>query len=467
MSKNGWNKKEILEIDRQHIWHPFTQMKDYKDRDPLIIVEGKGPMLKSIDGSWLYDTISSWWTNIHGHRHPALNQAIIEQLSRLDHVNFSGFTHPYATEVIKHLMDFLPGSLSRFFFSDNGSTAVEVALKMAFQYWQNQGFHRKTRFVCLQYGYHGDTIGAVSVGGIDLYHRLYRPLTFDVYRVRAPYCYRCQENTHKGFTLDAEAPGCKFGCLAELERLLSLHADEICAIILEPRLLAAGGMIVYPAEYLRGVVNLAHTYKILVIFDEVATGFGRTGTMFAMEQANVVPDIVCLAKGLTGGYLPMGLTVATEEIYQAFYADYLEGKTFFHGHSFTANPIICAVAIASLKLFKTEDPLTKGKEIRRHFHRQLVELFGQEPYVGDIRYVGYVGAIELVANRKKKTPLPAKKRIGFKIYMESLNHGVVLRPLGDIIYWFLPFCITKEDINEILVRSRKVIRRTFEKYPLA
>ncbi len=465
MSRN-WDKKEILEIDRRHIWHPFTQMKDYENQDPLIIVEGKGPKLKTIDGTWLYDTISSWWTNIYGHRHPALNQAIIEQLSLLDHVNFSGFTHPYATEVIKHLKDFLPDSLSRFFFSDNGSTAVEVALKMAFQYWQNQGFHNKTRFVCLEYAYHGDTIGAVSVGGIDLYHRLYKPLTFKVYRIRAPYCYRCPENTNTGFTLDASIPKCKLNCLAELEDLLSTHADEICAIILEPRLLAAGGMIVYPVEYLRGLVELARTYNVLVIFDEVATGFGRTGTMFAMEQAGVVPDIICLAKGLTGGYLPLGLTVTTEDVYQAFYADYLEGKTFFHGHSFTANPIACAVAVASLKLFKTEDPLTKGKEVREYFHTLLVELFSKEPYVGDIRYVGYVGAIELVADKKQKIPLPLEKRIPFKIYMKSLEYGIVLRPLGDVIYWFLPFCITKNDISEILVRSLQVIREIFGKYPI-
>ncbi len=458
MSKKHWHKEEILEIDREHIWHPFTQMKDYETRDPLVIVEGKGPRLKTIDGQWLYDTVSSWWTNIHGHCHPALMQAIAEQTKHLDHVIFAGFTHPYAVEVVERLGKFLPKELRRFFFSDDGSTAVEVALKMAFQYWQNQGKKEKTRFVCLEYAYHGDTLGAVSVGGVDLFHQLYKPLTFKTFRVKAPYCYRCPENPSQGFTLEAKLPPCQLSCLEDLRKLLDKRASEICAIIVEPRLLAAGGMIVYPKEYLQGLVELARSHEVLVIFDEVATGFGRTGTMFALEQAGVVPDIICLAKGLTGGCLPMALTVATEEIYQAFYADYLEGKTFFHGHSFTANPMACAVAIASLKLFETEDPLSQGQEVREYFHRLLVELFADEPYVGDIRYIGYVGAIELVADKAQKGPFPMEKRLGFQIYLASLKKGLILRPLGDVIYWFLPFCVTEEEVSEILTLSRETIR---------
>lgn len=463
MSWQKWDKKRLLEIDRRHIWHPFTQMKDYENRDPVVIVEGYEARLRTIDGEWLYDTISSWWTNIHGHCHPALVKAIREQVEYLDHVNFSGFTHPYAVEVVDRLRHFLPAELSRFFFSDNGSTAVEVALKMAFQYWQNQGVREKTRFVCLEYAYHGDTIGAVSVGGVDLYHQLYKPLTFKTYRTPAPYCYRCPENSGRDFTLEAKLPGCGLACLEAFRRLLEEHAPEVCAVIVEPRLLAAGGMIVYPAEYLRGLVEIAREHQVLVIFDEVATGFGRTGTMFALEQAGVVPDIICLAKGLTGGCLPMSLTVATEEIYQAFYADYLEGKTFFHGHSFTANPIACAVAVASLKLFEEDDPLGRGQKVREYFHKLLLELFAEEPYVGDIRYLGYVGALELVSDREKKTPFPPEERVGFQIYMASLERGLVLRPLGDVIYWFLPFCLTEGDVEEILWRSRETIRDVFAK----
>ena len=449
-----WDKKKILEIDRRHIWHPFTQMKDYEDRDPPVIVKAKGLMLETIEGKLLYDTISSWWTNIHGHLHPALNEALRRQLELLDHVNFSGFTHPYAVEVVERLRAFLPPSLTRFFFSDNGSTAVEVALKMAFQFWQNRGFEKKTRFVCLENAYHGDTIGAVSVGGVDLFFKLYKPLTFETFRAPSPYCYRCEEGPT--FTLSATHK-CQLTCLRGLEEILARHAREICAVIVEPRLQAAGGMLVYPAEYLKGLRRLCDTHGVLLIFDEVATGFGRTGTMFALEQAGVVPDIICLAKGLTGGYLPLALTVATEEIYAAFYADYLEGKTFYHGHSFTANPLCCAVAAASLKLFAEERPLERSKPAREYFHRRLQELFSGEDYVGDIRYVGYVGAIELVAEREKKTPFPQEKRLGFQIYMRSLEEGLVLRPLGDVIYWFLPLCITEEDVEEILSRSQRVI----------
>ena len=455
-----WDRKKILEIDRRHIWHPFTQMKDYEDRDPPVIVKARGTRLETIEGRELFDTISSWWTNIHGHLHPALNEALRKQLELLDHVNFSGFTHPYAVEVVERLRTFLPPSLSRFFFSDNGSTAVEVALKMAFQFWQNRGFSEKIRFLCLENAYHGDTIGAVSVGGVDLFFKLYKPLTFETFRAPSPYCFRCEESP--GFTLSATHE-CSLRCLKGLEEILSRHAGEICAVIVEPRLQAAGGMLVYPKEYLRKLRNLCDEYEILLIFDEVATGFGRTGTMFAMEQAGVVPDIICLAKGLTGGYLPLALTVTTEEVYQAFYADYLEGKTFYHGHSFTANPLGCAVAAASLKLFAEEKPLEKSRPARDLFQQRLQELFSEEEYVGDIRYLGYVGAIELVAERKKKRPFPPEKRLGFQIYMRSLEEGLVLRPLGDVIYWFLPLCITEEEVEEILSRSQKVIRETVKK----
>ncbi|MBX6423197.1 adenosylmethionine--8-amino-7-oxononanoate transaminase [Thermosulfurimonas sp. F29] len=454
-----WDKKRILEIDRRHIWHPYTQMKDYEGRDPVVITGARGLKLFTADGRELYDTISSWWANIHGHLHPALNRALAEQLEHLEHVNFSGFTHPWAAEVVERLRAFLPAALSRYFFSDNGSTAVEVALKMAFQYWQNRGETRRTRFLALREAYHGDTLGAVSVGGVDLFFRLYRPLTFEALRAPAPYCYRCPENPSPDFTRDAEDIDCNFHCVAVLESIVKEHCDEICAVIVEPRLLAAGGMIVYPAEYLRRLREITRRYGILLIFDEVATGFGRTGTMFAMESAGVVPDIVCLSKGLTAGYLPLALTVTTEEIYRAFYADYLEGKTFYHGHTFTANPLACAVAAANLRLFQEERPLERGRRVREFFHRRLLELFSGRPYVGDIRYLGYVGAVELVRDRTGREPFPPEKRVGFRIYMASLEEGLVLRPLGDVIYWFLPLCVTEGDLDEILTRSLRVMDR--------
>ncbi len=451
------DKKRVLEIDRRHIWHPYTQMKDYEGRDPEVIVRAEGLKLYTAEDRVLYDTISSWWCNLHGHLHPRLNRALREQLERLEHVNFAGFTHPYAAEVVERLLKFLPEKLTRFFFSDNGSTAVEVALKMAFQYWQNRGETRRTRFLALKEAYHGDTLGAVSVGGVDLFFRLYRPLTFETFRAPAPYCYRCPENPSPDFTRDASEVRCDFWCLKELRRILEEHAEEICAVIVEPRLLAAGGMIVYPAEYLRRLRALCDRYEVFLIFDEVATGFGRTGAMFALETAGVVPDILCLSKGLTAGYLPLALTVTTEEIYQAFYADYLEGKTFYHGHTFTANPLACAVAAENLKIFEEEKPLEKGAPVREFFHRRLLELFSDRPYVGDIRYLGYVGAVELVRHRHTKEPFPPELRLGFRVYMSSLAEGVVLRPLGDVIYWFLPLCVTEEELEEILSRSLRVI----------
>ncbi|OAG28450.1 adenosylmethionine--8-amino-7-oxononanoate transaminase [Thermodesulfatator autotrophicus] len=449
-----WDKKKILEIDRNHIWHPYTQMKDYENRDPMVIVSARGLKLKTIDGQEIYDSISSWWTNVHGHLHPALNQAIIEQLNLLDHINFSGYTHPYAVEVVERLKDFLPPELSRFFFSDNGSTAVEVALKMAFQFWQNKGQKEKTRFVCLENAYHGDTLGAVSVGGVDLFFELYKPLLFKSFKAPSPYCYRCPEK--EGFTLDASHQ-CSLKCLKGMEEILKEHHGEICAVIVEPLMQGAGGILIYPAAYLKKLREITRRYKVFLIFDEVATGFGRTGTMFAFEQAEVVPDIICLAKGLTGGYLPMALTITTEEIYQAFYADYLEGKTFYHGHTYTANPICCAVAAANLKLFAEENPLVKTREAREYFHQLLLKTFADKPYVGDIRYLGYVGAIELVKDKQTKEPFPEELRVSFQIYMKSLEKGVVLRPLGDVIYWFLPLCVTKYEVEEILNLSVEAI----------
>jgi len=455
--------QRVREIDRRHLWHPYTQMKDYEDRDPPVITHGRGLKLYAADGREFYDTISSWWCNLHGHLHPALNRALVEQLERLEHVHFAGFTHPYAAEVVERLLRFLPPTLTRFFFSDNGSTAVEVALKMAFQFWQNRGETRRTRFLALKEAYHGDTLGAVSVGGVDLFFRLYRPLTFEALRAPAPYCYRCPENPERRFTLEASRPACGLSCLSALEEILSAHAEEVCAVIVEPRLLAAGGMLVYPAEYLRGLRALCDRYRVLLIFDEVATGFGRTGTMFAFESAGVVPDLLCLSKGLTAGYLPLALTVTTEEVFQAFYADWREGKTFYHGHTFTANPLACAVAAANLRLFEEERPLEKGRGVREFFHRRLRELFSDRPYVGDIRYLGYVGAVELVRDRGTAEPFPPERRLGFQIYMASLEEGLVLRPLGDVIYWFLPLCVTEEELEDLLVRSLRVMDRVLRK----
>ncbi len=446
-------KKQTLAVDRKHIWHPYTQMKDYAGRDPLVIVKGKGVKLYDADGKSYYDTISSWWCNVHGHSQPDINRGIQKQLQQLEHVLFAGITHPAAAELVSRLQDFLHPSLCRFFFSDNGSTAVEVALKMAFQYWQNQGDCAKTQFVFLENSYHGDTAGAMSVGGTELYHRLYAPLRFKSHQARSPNCRVC---THRktAFTFTAQNPGCRLECFSSMEKLLRQEKNRLAAVIVEPLMQGSAGISFYPAQYLKQLRALTSQLDILLIFDEVATGFGRTGSMFAFQQAKVVPDFICLAKGLTAGYLPLALTVTRENIYQAFYSDDAAHKTFFHGHTYTANPLACAAGIENLKLFKQKKLPASQAEVMRHFHGKL-RAFKNLDFIGDIRYLGFIGAVDIVRSRKTNTPFAPESRIGFQIYLHALKSGLLLRPLGDTIYWFLPLVVTRKDIDVIMSKSRK------------
>lgn len=447
-----YSKEKTLKIDKQYIWHPFTQMKDYENRDHVVIASAKGVKLYDIDGNEYYDTISSWWTNTLGHCNKRLNKAMMKQLETIEHVNFSGFTHPYAAELVDLLKGFLPKKLNRFFFSDNGSTSVEVAVKMAFQYWQNQGKKKKKKFVMLKEAYHGDTLGAVSVSGVDEYHKLYKPLMFESIEAPSP-DYRKRQTE---FTYDAW--DCRFHrpAIEKMQQILHENSEDLAAVIVEPLLMGAGGMRVYHPEYLNRLRELCDEYDVLLILDEVATGFGRTGTFFAMEQASIVPDIVCLSKGITAGYMPLSLTVCTKKVYDAFYDDYSKGKTFFHGHSYTANPLACSVAIESLKIMKEQElPYSRHKQIR-FFHEKLRE-FAKYDFIGDIRYIGFVGALDLVKSRKKKLPFEESDRIGHKIYEESLKNGVVLRPLGDTIYFWLPLIVKKKHIAEIFERTQRVL----------
>ncbi|HCL57194.1 MAG TPA: adenosylmethionine--8-amino-7-oxononanoate transaminase [Spirochaetia bacterium] len=448
-------KNKVLSIDKKHIWHPFTQMKDYETIDPKVIVKGKGVKLYDIDGNEYYDTISSWWTNLLGHQNKKLNQALKKQIKKLEHVNFSGFTHPYAAGLVEQLSKKLPPSLSRFFFSDNGSTAVEVALKTAFQYFQNQGNREKKTFIRLKNSYHGDTMGAVSVGGVDLYHKLYHPLMFETLQADSPDCSNCPKRKSE-FTYEARETGCALECFASMEKLLEEKSSEIIAVIIEPIIQAAGGMIVYPFEYLKKLRKLTLEKNVLLIFDEVATGFGRTGSFFAFEKAGVVPDLLCLSKGITGGYMPLAMTVSTEKIYQAFYDDYFSNKTFYHGHSYTANPLACSLAVETLKILEEENLPESQKDTIEFFHNTLKE-FGKEKFIADIRFTGFIGAVDVVEDRKSKKSFLPEKRMGQKIYLKSLENGLVLRPLGDTIYWFLPLVIKKKDIKIILEKSLKVI----------
>ncbi|MBN1871751.1 MAG: adenosylmethionine--8-amino-7-oxononanoate transaminase [Candidatus Omnitrophica bacterium] len=444
MTVNTWIKKDL-----RYLWHPYTQMKDCRGTPPILIERAKGMKLYDSDGNHYFDTISSWWCNIHGHNRPEINRAIREQLKLFEHVMFAGFTHRNAITLAERLVSIAPESLSRVFFSDNGSTAVETALKMSFQYWRNIGKRGKKSFVHLDYAYHGDTLGAMSVGGVDLFGGLFKPLFFHSFKVPTPYCYRCPAGKYR-------YPACRLECVKPLEKTLEDNHGRIAAMIIEPLVLAAGGMIIYPAEYLKKARELTDRYGVHLIVDEVATGFGRTGRMFASEHARIEPDFLCLSKGITSGYLPLGATLTTEKVYRAFYDDYFKKKTFYHGHTYTANPISCSAAIASLDIFEKEKALKRAGKVMAYFHKRLEDFRGID-IVGDVRYIGMIGALELVKDRSTKRPFGLKERKGMEVYREALKRGLLLRPLGNIIYFYLPLCAEKNELEYILDQTYDII----------
>lgn len=442
---DSWIKKDL-----KYNWHPYTQMKDCQKYPPLLIEKAKGIKLYDNKGNIYYDTISSWWCNIHGHNHPKIRQAINNQLKKLDHTLFAGFTHKPAIELAQELVAITPKNLNKVFYSDNGSTAVEVALKMSFQYWQNTGNKKKTNFLSLDHAYHGDTIGAMSIGGVDLFNKVFSPLFFKSFKAPTPYCYRCP--------LGEDKKSCDIECIEFLEKILKKNSSQIAALILEPLVMAAGGMIMYPVRYLKKAASLAKKYNVHLIVDEVATGFGRTAKMFACEYAQVTPDFICLSKGITSGTLPLAVTLTTDKIYKAFYDDYQKRKTFYHGHTYTANPISCSAAIASLKIFKEEKSLEKAKRISEALSKGLERFKELEP-VGDIRSLGVIAALELVKNKKTKQAFSLGERIGQKIYKEGLKQGLILRPLGGVTYLFLPLSVREEQVNTILNRTFHIIKK--------
>lgn len=446
-----------LEKDLKYNWHPYTQMKDCRAFPPILIEKAKGIKLFDATGNFYYDTISSWWCNVHGHNHPKIKSAITKQLSSLDHVLFAGFTHKNAILLAEKLISIAPKNLKRVFFSDNGSTAVETALKMSFQYWRNTGVKNKTKFVSLDHGYHGDTIGAMSVSGVDLFNEKFSPLFFKSFKAASPYCYRCPAGKCR--------ENCKIDCIKSLEDILKKHSHRISALILEPLVMAAGGMILYPAEYLKKAEQLAKKYNVHLIADEVATGFGRTGKMFACEHAGVRPDFLCLSKGITSGTLPLGATLTTDAVYSAFYDDYKNKKTFYHGHTYAANPIACAAALASIKIFEEEDTLKKIKELSLQLRKGL-EKFKSISIVGDVRCIGMIGALELVKDKSLKKPFGFNERIGAYIYKEGLKKNTIPRPLGNIIYLYLPLCIKKGELGYILDAVYGLILQAEKKFKI-
>lgn len=424
----------LIQRDRACLWHPYTQMQTAPP--PLPIVKGEGVYLYTEDGRRLLDGISSWWVNIHGHAHPRLNQALAEQARQLEHVVFAGCTHPPAVDLAERLVEALPVGLTHVFYSDNGSTAVEVALKLAVQYWRNIGQSQRRTFVTLHHAYHGDTVGAMSVGEDSIFTQAFAPLLFPVARVHAPYCYRCP--------LGLERATCQIECLADLEHALQTRGDEVAGVLVEPMLQGAGGMIVWPVEFLSGVRRLCDRYGALLIADEVLTGFGRTGRMFACEHASVTPDIICLSKALTAGYLPLGATVVTNAVYEAFLSDD-RAKTFFHGHSFTANPLACAVAVASLDLFHEQDVLGRIGRLEAQLRAGLLPL-RELPMVGDVRVIGGVGVVELVTDKQTRKTDGYLDGVGPRLAAAFLKRCLLLRPLGNVLYFMPPYVITDDEV---------------------
>jgi adenosylmethionine---8-amino-7-oxononanoate aminotransferase len=414
------------------IWHPFTQ--DALEPAPIFIDWAEGVYLYTPDGRRLLDGISSWWVNLHGHAHPLIAEAIAGQARKLEQVIFAGFTHGPAEELAARLRKVLPSGLNHIFFSDDGSTAVEVALKMAMQFWWNQGNRNKRKFVALEHAYHGDTSGAMSVGEDSAFVAAFDALRFAVHRAPSAYCFRCPVGKTRAT--------CDIDCIAPLERLLEEKHEEIAAVIVEPMLQAAGGMIVHPVEFLQRIRRLTANHNVLLIADEVLTGFGRTGRMFACEHAAVVPDIMCLSKGITGGFLPLGATVCTNAIREVFRSED-RMRTFFHGHSYTGSPLACAAGIASLKIFDSEPVFDRIAAIER-IHAQRLPPLKQHPAVGDVRSIGTVAAVEI-----KAEDTGYLSRLRPFLYGFFLEKGVLLRPLGNILYILPPYVITPDELHYI------------------
>jgi adenosylmethionine-8-amino-7-oxononanoate aminotransferase len=461
----------LEESDKKYIWHPFTQMKEWMDGKPIIISEGRDCFIKDIYGRWYLDGVSSIWVNLHGHRKKEIDEAIKEQIDKISHSTLLGLSNVPAIKLAEKLIEithsafssqpsnppsppFSKGGMGGFkvFYSDNGSTAVEVALKMAFQYWIHKGVDRKYSFLSLNNAYHGDTLGAVSVGGIDIFHKVFSPLLFKTYDAPSPYCYRCE--------FELSYPDCKTACLDAMEDTLRENSSEIAAVIIEPTVQAAGGMIVSPPGYLKGVRELCTRYNILMIADEVATGFGRTGKMFACEHEDVIPDIMCLSKGITGGYLPLAVTLATDEIYNAFLGKYKELKTFFHGHSYTGNPLACAAAIACLDIFEKEDTL-KNLQPKIKILEDWLKEISNLALVGDVRNKGFMAGIELVKNKDTKKPYEFEEKIGWKVAYHARENGVIIRPLGNVIVIMPPLSISIENLYQLLKVIREAITANY------
>ncbi|MBA4419256.1 MAG: adenosylmethionine--8-amino-7-oxononanoate transaminase [Syntrophus sp. (in: bacteria)] len=435
------SSEQLIEWDKKYVWHPFTQMKDYGEMTPLIIERGEGFYLIDIEGNRYIDGVSSLWVLVHGHGKQELIETMKKQAEMLCHSTLLGLANVPSVVLAKKMVDITPPGLTKVFYSDNGSTSVEIALKMAYQYWQQKGEKKRRKFISFLNGYHGDTLGAVSVGGIDLFHSVYGPLLFKTLKAPSPYCYRCP--------LKLRQETCNLACVEVFEKTVKQHRGEICALIIEPLVQGAGGMIVQPEGFLSSIGKIAKENGILFIADEVATGFGRTGNMFACEKEGVRPDFLCVAKGITGGYLPLAATMTTDEVFSAFLGEFDQFRTFFHGHTYTGNPLACSVAIENIEVFERENIIEKMKPKIALIERELKRFYNLN-HVGEVRKEGFMVGIELVKNRKTKRPFPPEEKMGQKVTMEARKRGVVIRPLGDVIVLMPPPAMDDLVLRELL-----------------
>lgn len=448
----GGKAAELAAKDKQYVWHPFTQMQAYVRDNPVIVARGEGVMLYDLHGKAYYDAVSSIWLNVHGHNHSELNRALKRQVDKIAHSTLLGSSNVPAIELAERLVGITPAGLNKVFYSEDGSEAVEIALKLAYQYWRNIGRPEKRRFITMENAYHGDTLGAMSVGAIPLFHQIFHHLLFDAIKVPYPHLYR------SGYDTSAE---CAENCLRALDRVLAAQAEEVAALIVEPLVQGAGGILQMPDGFLAAVAERCREHNILLIVDEVATGFGKTGSMFACEQDGVRPDLMALGKGITGGYLPLAATLATDEIYEAFLGAPEEHKAFYHGHSYTGNQLACAVALANLDLFE-KNRVVEGVQVKSRHVAEKLSAFAALVHVGDIRQRGLMVGIELVADKDRQTPYPPTALIGAEVTRRGRELGILLRPLGDVMVFMPPFSSSFEELDAMLNLLYQAIRDVTE-----
>ncbi|GAA0125260.1 adenosylmethionine--8-amino-7-oxononanoate transaminase [Clostridium sp. ATCC 25772] len=446
---------EYVKKDLRYIWHPCSQMKDYEELNPIVIEKGEGAWLYDIDGKKYLDCISSWWTNTLGHSNKRINEAIKNQIDNIEHVIFANFSNKPAIELAEKLVNITPDKLNKVFFSDNGSSAVEIALKMSFHYNMQIGNIKKKKFLALSNAYHGETLGALSVCDIDEFNMVYKPLLLDTIRVEGPDCYRCK------YGLNRES--CNAECFEFIERCIIKNNEELSALIIEPMVQGAAGMKIYSPIYLKKLREVCYKYKIHFIADEIAMGFGRTGEMFACNHANISPDFMCLSKGISAGYMPMSVIITTDEVYDCFYGNYNEKKSFLHSHTYAGNAMACAIALENIKIFEEDEIIKLNKEKGKLIKELSLKRAQSSKHIGEVRSIGMITAVEIVKDKDTKQLYPCNMRVGYEIYKIALKKGLLLRPIGSVLYFIPPYIISKEEIEFMVDTCFNSIDEYFKK----